>query len=776
MRIHGLLIIALGASNAFVQPICRSQRVSLFSTPPEKEPEEVKEEAKEEIDISEVTKEAQEALDAAKASLGEPKVSITPPSPSPVVSQDESIASAVGATALGGIIGVSIASQLPPIEPNILPLITATASGAAAFVGASRDDKTGRLVRNALGRPTQAFGDFAIKQIQQAAINAVESVKAAPGKVADAAKRKATETVENTKAEIKAIPSKVSNAAQQAVEDTVEEIKATPGRIADSAQQAATEAVEELKATPGRIADSAQQAASNSVRETQESIERTLADVQAFPSKKLQELEELIEGKRTPQPPKTPPPVQESKGFKTPTLPKVPKLEIPKIEKKTEPPRPPAEKPPARKLPKLEIPKLEVPKVEVPKVELPKVEIPKVELPTVPKPSPKQAVTPDKSKEEARQKRIAAAEKRKKAAEEKARQQQEAAAKREAEQAARAEAAERQRQEREALAAQKKEAAAKRQAELQKQQAAAKQAADAKKQQQAAEAAEKKQQQAARQAEAARKKKEALEAALQAKAAKEAAAQKKQEEAARKRQEAADRKAAQQAAAEAKKAAATPRPSFSLGSPSVRVNNGKAPRGVPTIVNWRKRRDNGISGKIYGSPSFDDGDRVETSEIVFGEISNGSVVKTSSGSRYFLSDKVPTDAQTDAKKKLQEAKAGATINLTRFAMSRDKSKVDAPTEPAAQPRPTFSLFGLGAPDGSRPEPPQKKAQSTSAPRGVPSLRRWKKNGDGSVTGFISGSPNFRPGEKVTTSPIKRGKIEAEQIVTTGSGSRYFLEK
>jgi len=50
-----------------------------------------------------------------------------------------------------------------------------------------------------------------------------------------------------------------------------------------------------------------------------------------------------------------------------------------------------------------------------------------------------------------------------------------------------------------------------------------------------------------------------------------------------------------------------------------RMNMAKAPRGVPTIVGWTKRRDGGVTGKIYGSPNFNDGERVETSPITSGD-------------------------------------------------------------------------------------------------------------------------------------------------------------
>jgi hypothetical protein len=62
---------------------------------------------------------------------------------------------------------------------------------------------------------------------------------------------------------------------------------------------------------------------------------------------------------------------------------------------------------------------------------------------------------------------------------------------------------------------------------------------------------------------------------------------------------------------------------------------------------------------------------------------------------------------------------------------------------------------------------------TTAPAGVPTLAKWKQNPDGSITGFISESPNFRSGQKITTSPVKKG-VSQGSVVKTGSGSQYYL--
>lgn len=156
------------------------------------------------------------------------------------------------------------------------------------------------------------------------------------------------------------------------------------------------------------------------------------------------------------------------------------------------------------------------------------------------------------------------------------------------------------------------------------------------------------------------------------------------------------------------------------------------------------------------------------------------MVTTGSGSRYFLSADVPkamTSNQRAAIKDMMTAKPGATITLTR---QRKEQEAKAAQEVVKKARPgvTISLFGLGGggdADDSKPAPKKAaKAPAKKGPRGVPSIVSWRENRDGSITGFISGSPNFSEGERITTSPIANGTIDGGQVVTTGSGSRYFL--
>jgi hypothetical protein len=63
----------------------------------------------------------------------------------------------------------------------------------------------------------------------------------------------------------------------------------------------------------------------------------------------------------------------------------------------------------------------------------------------------------------------------------------------------------------------------------------------------------------------------------------------------------------------------------------------KAPSGVPSLARWKENDDGTVTGFISGSSSFDEGERVTTSPIASGKVTAGQVVRTGSGSKYFLS-------------------------------------------------------------------------------------------------------------------------------------------
>ena len=67
------------------------------------------------------------------------------------------------------------------------------------------------------------------------------------------------------------------------------------------------------------------------------------------------------------------------------------------------------------------------------------------------------------------------------------------------------------------------------------------------------------------------------------------------------------------------------------------------------------------------------------------------------------------------------------------------------------------------------------AKKAAAPKdNIPVLSRFKQERDGSITGIVSNSKDFRAGTRITTSSIK-GNAVAGTVVTTGSGSKYRLQ-
>uniref|UniRef100_A0A7S2NW89 Uncharacterized protein n=1 Tax=Leptocylindrus danicus TaxID=163516 RepID=A0A7S2NW89_9STRA len=299
-------------------------------------------------------------------------------------------------------------------------------------------------------------------------------------------------------------------------------------------------------------------------------------------------------------------------------------------------------------------------------------------------------------------------------------------------------------------------------------------------------------------------------------------AAKRAEAAEAKRLAAAEAKAKREAAAKASKAeqtvkAASPGATISLFSfgqksmsdeqPTKPAPKTKmAPRGVPTISKWRKNRDGSISGFISGSPAFDDGDAITTSPIASGEVVGGNIVQTGSGSRYYLDaataasgsslgagfslfgrneESLTTDTTKSpdkgTRKQAEEAKAQRLVEIEKkkkdlAEQAARKTKAEQ-TVRAARPGGTISLFGFGQGDDnankSKVRPPSKVRP---APRGVPTISKWRQNRDESISGFISGSPAFDDGEAITTSPIVKGELLKGNVVQTGSGSRYYLDE
>ena len=83
---------------------------------------------------------------------------------------------------------------------------------------------------------------------------------------------------------------------------------------------------------------------------------------------------------------------------------------------------------------------------------------------------------------------------------------------------------------------------------------------------------------------------------------------------------------------------------------------------------------------------------------------------------------------------------------------------------------------------AEPKPNQESRPRASIPKtnvskanieDCPSLSMWVQNSDGSITGYISNSPDYLTGTRVTTSSLK-ARASENSVVTTQSGSNYRL--
>ena len=202
-----------------------------------------------------------------------------------------------------------------------------------------------------------------------------------------------------------------------------------------------------------------------------------------------------------------------------------------------------------------------------------------------------------------------------------------------------------------------------------------------------------------------------------------------------------------------------------------------APFGVPTILAWKVLDTGGIAGLLYECAGASDGDYVETSPIASGVAQSGQVVVTASGSQYFLSPVVDdrTSNIVAAFQDMSQANYGSTITLTKELDRTNHSDIAGTADGdhstrLARRRSTFSLFGLL---GKRRQHRTGGARAAT-PDGLPMLTQWTVNADTTITGIVSGSPNLRDGDVVTTSEIVAGVPKRFGRVRTSSGSTYFL--
>lgn len=158
---------------------------------------------------------------------------------------------------------------------------------------------------------------------------------------------------------------------------------------------------------------------------------------------------------------------------------------------------------------------------------------------------------------------------------------------------------------------------------------------------------------------------------------------------------------------------------------------------APILKNWSKNRDGSITANIFNSPDFRNNEKVTTSRIVDRTLKSGQLVTSVSGSKYRLEGN-----------ELQSAQKGDVMQKGGTFSVGNKAKLV---------KGTFSI-----------------KNAKFGPKRIPTLRKWKQNKDGSISGRIFGSKGFKENEFVTTSPMM-GEPVANSVARTISGSRYYLE-
>lgn len=171
------------------------------------------------------------------------------------------------------------------------------------------------------------------------------------------------------------------------------------------------------------------------------------------------------------------------------------------------------------------------------------------------------------------------------------------------------------------------------------------------------------------------------------------------------------------------------------------ASNDKGTRVIskaPILKNWRKNSDGSITGKISNSPDFRNNEEVTTSKIVERIIRGDQTVTSVSGSKFRLQGKMSPLREKPDPKQIK-----GTFSLSK----KSTKKVNG----------TFSI-----------------KNAKVGPKGVPVLRKWKQNKDGTISGKIFRSKGFNENQFVTTSATK-GIPAANSIARTISGSKYYLE-
>ena len=154
--------------------------------------------------------------------------------------------------------------------------------------------------------------------------------------------------------------------------------------------------------------------------------------------------------------------------------------------------------------------------------------------------------------------------------------------------------------------------------------------------------------------------------------------------------------------------------------------------------------------------------------------------------RFYLESAEETKAI--AAKKAAEAKAAIEKKKLEVLAQKAKAKKSFSTrgnkntavETARSTSVTGGVFGINqrSSAANRKSQPARSVESPpriykTAPRGVPTLTRWKLNRNQAISGLIYDSSSYDDGKRVTSAPLEEGtKAVAGAVVKSVSGSRF----
>jgi len=113
-------------------------------------------------------------------------------------------------------------------------------------------------------------------------------------------------------------------------------------------------------------------------------------------------------------------------------------------------------------------------------------------------------------------------------------------------------------------------------------------------------------------------------------------------------------------------------------------------------------------------------------------------------------------------------------------LKREQTRIAATQKREALARPKGGTRAIGGAQAVAASEPPKTAISPFSFFGAigkqaepPTLKKWRQNRDGTLTGLIYDSKSFKDGTRITTSPVPRG-AKMGSVVLTDGGSKYSL--